>query len=178
MQTAYQGGVEGLGVLKVGQLGCDHLPQSCGVSLLHQLQQRVASKLNCTREITFRHMLHNYYWWPCVTGGLSKSVKLQKPIVWLKLLAFRSYLTHNRSDVFLSNSQSICCLRSSEGARSMAVLEWQLGMVGSAPWHSSSVHTSALDLEDASCSGVNCQRSRAFTLALFCTHGDKRSTCL
>ena len=60
----------------------------------------------------------------------------------------------------------------------MAVLEWQLGMVGSAPWHSSSVHTSALDLEAASCRGVNCQRSRAFTLALFCTQRDKRSTCL
>jgi len=48
-------------MLKVGQLGGDHLPQACGVPLLYQLQQRVASKLNCTaREITFRHMLHNY----------------------------------------------------------------------------------------------------------------------
>ena len=52
--TAYQGGVEGLGVLEVGQLAGDHLSQSCSVSLLHQLQQGVASKLDyTTREITY-----------------------------------------------------------------------------------------------------------------------------
>lgn len=56
----------------------------------------------------------------------------------------------------------------------MAVLEWQLGMVGSAPWHSRSEHTSALDLEAASCKGVNCQRSRAFTLAPFCNRISER----
>ena len=27
----------------------------------------------------------------------------------------------------------------------MGVLEWQLGIVGSAPWHSNRVHTSILD---------------------------------
>ena len=43
------------------------------------------------------------------------------------------------------NSHSIFCFISSVGARSMVVLEWQLGIVGSAPWHSNRVHTSILD---------------------------------
>ena len=43
------------------------------------------------------------------------------------------------------NSHSIFCFISSVGARSMVVLEWQLGIVGSAPWHSNRVHTSILN---------------------------------
>ena len=45
----------------------------------------------------------------------------------------------------VADSHSIFCLISSVGAKSMGVLEWQLGIVGSAPWHSSRVHTSILD---------------------------------
>ena len=47
----------------------------------------------------------------------------------------------------------------------MAVFEWQLAIVGSAPWDNSRVQTSNRDLLAASCSGVNCHRSIAFTSA-------------
>ena len=70
MLTAYQGGVEGLGVLEVGQLAGDHLPQSCGVSLLYQLQQGVASKLNYTgRDISF-------IWQLCITNRDNKVIHI------------------------------------------------------------------------------------------------------
>lgn len=62
------------------------------------------------------------------------------------------------SQVSLSRSSGVC-------ASSMALLPWQLRTVGSAPWLSSSEHTSARFLLAASCRGVNCHRSMAFTHA-------------
>lgn len=50
-------------------------------------------------------------------------------------------------------------------AKSMADLEWQLINVGSAPLLNNRVHTSTRDLEAASCKGVNCHKSIAFTQA-------------
>lgn len=50
-------------------------------------------------------------------------------------------------------------------AKSMADLEWQLSNVGSAPLLSNNEQTSKRDLEEASCKGVNCHKSMAFTQA-------------
>lgn len=51
------------------------------------------------------------------------------------------------------------------GAMSTELLLWQLSREGSAPWLSSREQTSTRFLDAASWSGVNCQRSMAFTQA-------------
>lgn len=66
------------------------------------------------------------------------------------------------------NSQVSLSLSSGVGAMSTALLLWQFRSVGSAPWLSSREHTSTLFLDAASCRGVNCHRSMAFTQAPCC----------
>lgn len=66
------------------------------------------------------------------------------------------------------DSQVSLSLSSGVGAMSTALLLWQLSRVGSAPWLSSREHTSTLFLDAASCRGVNCHKSMAFTQAPCC----------
>lgn len=51
------------------------------------------------------------------------------------------------------------------GATSIALLEWQFNLCGSAPSLTNKEHTSTLDLEAASCKGVKAHKSLAFTSA-------------
>lgn len=73
-----------------------------------------------------------------------------------------------------AHSQVSLSLSSGVGAMSTALLLWQLSRVGSAPWLNSREHTSTRFLDAASCSGVNCHRSMAFTQAPCCTESHRR----
>lgn len=74
----------------------------------------------------------------------------------------------NRVKSTCRDSHVSLSLSSGVGAMSTALLLWQLRRVGSAPWLSNREHTSTRFLEAASCRGVNCQRSMAFTQAPCC----------
>lgn len=90
----------------------------------------------------------------------------------LKLTTSRYFFTratsacrHPSSSEWPLNSCWSLSWSSRVGATSIALFEWQLTRVGSAPCARSSEQTSTRDLEAASCKGVNCHRSIAFTLA-------------
>lgn len=80
--------------------------------------------------------------------------------------------THHQVFSVWKHLQVSLSLSSGVGAMSTALLPWQLTKVGSAPWLSRREQTSTRFLEAASCNGVNCQRSIAFTQAP-CYHSKK-----
>lgn len=105
----------------------------------------------------------------CLTGRLQKRMSFE--LIWTKEIAKGQIIETNIENKHMHcewHLQVSLSLSSGVGATSTALLPWQLSSVGSAPWLSSSEHTSTRFLLAASCSGVNCHKSMALTHAPCC----------
>ena len=141
---SHQGRVEGEHVLEGDEPwgAGEQLLSSTQISSLCRIQQLVALELHCRERERREETTCNRHHFRCscrlfnvpiisIHKYIARDRSLETKLYTLRVLVYLGSLS--RRSLFMS-----------EVERSRAVLEWQLGMVGSAPWLNRKLHTSIL----------------------------------